>query len=121
MYEKPAFIKETLAQFEPSGRSPNFEGIIPHLKVCVATHSAEVDDDTVIYFGSHNFTASAWGKYEKEGSTIAFTNTELGVVFPCKPGSAALKRQIVADLPFKYPPLKFPKGVQPFFRGYNSG
>lgn len=106
--------------YEASDKSESYKGIIPHLKVMVMTHNPDfkVDDDTVIYFGSHNFTASAWGKYEKKETILQLSNTELGVVFPCKQGSAALKQQIVADLPFKYPPAKYPADVKPFFNDF---
>ena len=119
-YNKPSFIKEALSMYEPSSKATYFEGIIPHLKIMIVTHNSnfEIDDDTVIYFGSHNFTASAWGKYEKNETVLQISNTELGVVFPCKPGSAALKQQIVGDLPFKYPPSKYPSVKHPFFNDF---
>jgi len=32
-------------------------------------HGEEVvDDETVLYFGSHNFSAAAWGKLELKGT-----------------------------------------------------
>lgn len=102
--------------FEPSEKFPGYAGAIPHLKVLLMTDDSwEVNDDTVIYFGSHNFTASAWGRYEKGDSVLALANTELGVLFPAAPGSAALKKTIVADLPFKFPPRKFKPDEKPFF------
>lgn len=108
-----------MAQFEGSEKSANFNGIIPHIKVCVVTNNAEfeINDDTVIYFGSHNFTPSAWGRYEKDGSVLQSNNTELGVMFPCKPGSAAMKKTFVEDLPFKFPPDKYGKEDKPYFNG----
>ena len=105
--------------FEPSESFAGYKGAIPHLKVMILTDDTwEVTDDTVIYFGSHNFTASAWGRYEKGDSVLALANTELGVLFPPKPGSAELKRSIVADLPFKFPPRKFKADEKPFFNNF---
>jgi hypothetical protein len=54
-----------------------------------------INDDTVIYFGSHNCTRSAWGKLEKGNSKISLSNTELGCVYPARLGSAEVKKNIV--------------------------
>jgi hypothetical protein len=54
-----------------------------------------INNDTVIYFGSHNCTRSAWGKLEKGNSKISLSNTELGCVYPARLGSAEVKRNIV--------------------------
>jgi tyrosyl-DNA phosphodiesterase 1 len=35
-----------------------------------------------IYCGSHNFTASAWGKTTKQGSMLMINNFEVGVLIP---------------------------------------
>lgn len=78
----------------------------------------EIDDDTIIYYGSHNFTASAWGTYQMNETQLQLNNTELGVLFPAKKGSAAIKQQIVGDLPFKYPPSKFSPDEKPFFNDF---
>ena len=44
-----------------------YHGIIPHTKTIIVADNEEeqINDHTIIYFGSHNFTPSAWGKYEK--------------------------------------------------------
>ena len=109
-----------MAKYEPN---PNFEHgkPIPHLKVMIMTRDDwEIDDDAVIYFGSHNFTASAWGRYERGDTQLTVANTELGVLFPPEAGSAELKKQIVSDLPFRYPPRKYLEGELPFFNDFFS-
>jgi tyrosyl-DNA phosphodiesterase-1 len=58
----------------------------------------------MLYFGSHNFSAAAWGNLEKKGTQISIANWELGVVFPPAPGSAQLKKRIVESLPLKVLP-----------------
>ena len=107
--------------FEPNPNYERHDGIIPHLKVLIiANDRFDVNDDTVIYFGSHNFTASAWGKYEKEETVLQISNTELGVLFAPKLGSAAMKQKIIEGLPFKYPPRKFAKDESPFFNNFHK-
>jgi hypothetical protein len=32
------------------------------------SHKDEITDETVLYFGSHNFSAGAWGNLEKDGT-----------------------------------------------------
>lgn len=120
-HAKPGFIRGAMAAYE-DGPNFDYKSAVPHLKVCIVTDkSYTVTDDTIIYLGSHNFTPSAWGKTEKGDSVLNITNTELGVVFPPLPGSASRKQQIVADLPFKFPPRKF-AGLDsdPFFNAFFS-
>lgn len=40
-----------------------------------------ITDDSIIYFGSHNFSVAAWGSFEKSDSQISIANYELGIVF----------------------------------------
>eukprot|EP00350_Pseudokeronopsis_sp_OXSARD2_P008517 CAMPEP_0170562238 /NCGR_PEP_ID=MMETSP0211-20121228/59526_1 /TAXON_ID=311385 /ORGANISM="Pseudokeronopsis sp., Strain OXSARD2" /LENGTH=55 /DNA_ID=CAMNT_0010878863 /DNA_START=64 /DNA_END=227 /DNA_ORIENTATION=+ len=40
-----------------------------------------INDFTAIYFGSHNFSPSAWGTNEKDGEQVKISNWELGVLF----------------------------------------
>jgi tyrosyl-DNA phosphodiesterase-1 len=63
-----------------------------------------IEDDSMLYFGSHNFSAAAWGNLEKKGTQISIANWELGVVFPPAPGSAQLKKRIIESLPLKVLP-----------------
>lgn len=51
----------------------------------IVTCDDKIDDDTLIYFGSHNFSANAWGRHEKNGNAIS--NWELGVTFLPEAGS----------------------------------
>ena len=76
--------------------------IAPGNKVTVlldGDNGITIDDCTIInkalykfieetqVFGSHNFSPSAWGMLEKEGSQLAIANWELGVVFLPEKGS----------------------------------
>lgn len=42
---------------------------------------SKITDDTILYFGSHNFSAAAWGNLEKNETQIAIANWEIGVLF----------------------------------------
>ena len=55
---------------------------VSHSKMIIVTKDDKgiIDDDTMLYFGSHNFSSAAWGREEKHGFCIQ--NWELGVVFP---------------------------------------
>lgn len=46
----------------------------------IMTVSSENDVTQYIYCGSHNFTASAWGKTTKQGSMLMVNNFEVGVI-----------------------------------------
>lgn len=75
-WESGRLPRQILYQFDPPG-------IIPHSKIFVITDDDnEVNDDTMIYFGSHNFSSYAWGKYEKALNQLSIINTELGVLIP---------------------------------------
>lgn len=104
-----------MCAFEPNEEYMYHDGVIPHLKVMIVTDDDyEVNDDTIIYFGSHNCTRSAWGKLEANNTVINVSNTELGVFYAPKVGSAEVKKNIVRSLSFKFPPRKFEKGECPF-------
>ena len=52
------------------GKTPDLDRVVSHTKMLIVTHddSGTIDDNTLIYFGSHNFSTNAWGKEEKQGS-----------------------------------------------------
>lgn len=62
-----------------------------HVKFFVSMIDKKITDDSVVYLGSHNFTKAAWGKYFNNFKHYQVNNYELGVYFPPKPNSAALK------------------------------
>ena len=81
LYEHRYFPKKIFYQFEASG-------IIPHSKIFIVTDDDhEVNDNTVIYFGSHNFSPAAWGKYEKKFTQLAVINSEIGILIPPMKGA----------------------------------
>ena len=114
-YEKQWFIRDAMRKFETNPLFTYNDGVIPHLKIMIVTDDDyEIDDNTIIYFGSHNCTRSAWGKLEKGNTQISLSNTELGVIYPAIVGSAATKKSIVRSFPFKFPPEKLSKDEKPF-------
>jgi tyrosyl-DNA phosphodiesterase-1 len=40
-----------------------------------------INKNSLLYFGSHNFSAAAWGNYEKKDDQISMSNYELGILF----------------------------------------
>lgn len=64
----------------------------------------EIDDDTCLYFGSHNLSAGAWGNIEKNGTQIGIANWELGIMFGPESGSKDMKQKMVKNMVLKYPP-----------------
>lgn len=109
MYTSKAFPRESMKKLEDPEGFPEITGHLSHSKVLVVTKGEEVDDDTVIYLGSHNLSSSAWGRFEKSGSQIFMANYELGVVFLPSPNSASMKRSIITRLPFKFPAASYEK------------
>lgn len=44
-------------------------------------HPNGISDNTIFYFGSHNFSVAAWGNFEKNDSQVSIANYELGILF----------------------------------------
>jgi tyrosyl-DNA phosphodiesterase-1 len=89
-HEKTTFPKRSFCKYEGRDDYSFFQGVIPHLKVMILCNpDYSIDDDTLIYFGSHNLSPAAWGKYEKDCSQINIYNTELGVLMPPMKGMQA--------------------------------
>lgn len=74
-----------------------------------------MDDSSLLYFGSHNFSPSAWGNLGKNGSQIYIANWELGVVFPPSEGSKEMKKRIIETMAVNMnDPEKYKDGEMPF-------
>ena len=88
------------------GKNKAFDRNISHSNMIVVTKDEKgvIDDDTLIYFGSHNFSSAAWCKEEKGGKQISLSNWELGVVYLPEEGSRERKRNIIDSLNVKFPP-----------------
>jgi len=40
-----------------------------------------INNESLLFFGSHNFSSAAWGNYEKNNNQISMSNYELGILF----------------------------------------
>lgn len=61
VWNNEKFPKESFYKLE--GKSEKLNGIICHTKLIIVTDADnEINDQTFLYFGSHNFSPSAWGK-----------------------------------------------------------
>lgn len=116
-YHSHKFQKQVLAKFEGNGSIRNNGGVIPHLKVCIVSNAnGRINDDTILYVGSHNMTKAAWGRYNRLGTTCYVSNYEMGLIVPPRPGSANKKKEMVRRLGFVYPPVKLAPRERPFMR-----
>lgn len=113
IYSKVNFNSNILAQFENNEPVYGDEHIVSHGKIFIVLRNGKVDDDTVIYIGSHNFTKSAWGKMSNKRYEVS--NYELGVLYPPKANSAELKREIIEKFSFKIPAARYREDDEPFF------
>lgn len=113
IYHKVSFNTDILAQFENNEDVYGDENIVSHSKIFVVVRDSKIDDDTVIYIGSHNFTKAAWGKISRQKYEIS--NYELGVMYPPQHNSAELKRSIISRLSFKVPAWNYDDDDIPFF------
>jgi tyrosyl-DNA phosphodiesterase-1 len=57
-----------------------------HSKLFIACDEGDLDvntisDHSIMYFGSHNLSPSAWGNFEKNNTQVSMANYELGVLF----------------------------------------
>ena len=91
-----------------------YEGYLFHAKVGILAVDHKIDDNSVIYIGSHNISSSAWGKMEKKKTQLCISNYELGVIFKPQKNSKKMKEEIIESLMFKYPPSKYEKSDHPW-------
>ena len=61
-----------------------------------------LNNNSIIYIGGHNFSASEWGNYEKNESQISLANYELGVIFDCNALTFEQKLDIYNNLLFNF-------------------
>ena len=73
-----------------------------------------LNNDSIIYIGSHNFSTSAWGNYEKNESQISVANYELGVIFDCNALTFEEKLDIYNNLLFNFDCPKYSDDDIPF-------
>ncbi|KRX00629.1 hypothetical protein PPERSA_00856 [Pseudocohnilembus persalinus] len=118
--QKDSFVKESfpkliMHRYEGNQEYFFYQGVIPHIKGGILTErDGSINDNTVIYLGSHNFSQAAWGRLQLQMKQININNTELGILFPPQENSKQMKQQIVNVLPWKFPPEKYQGNDRPF-------
>eukprot|EP00741_Cyanophora_paradoxa_P013329 tig00020684_g12872.t1 len=98
-YNSPAFPRSSLSAAEAP--SPARAGVLWHSKVLSRGAS-------LLYAGSANLSASAWGRLAKGGSQLSVNNYELGVAFPAGVPPSEF------PLPFKFPPRPYRPNESPW-------
>ena len=73
-----------------------------------------LNNDSIIYIGSHNFSSSAWGYYEKNNTQIAVPNYELGIIFDSNVFSLEEKLDIYNNFLFNFDCPKYSNKDKPF-------
>ena len=115
IYDSFKFQKNIMRAFEGNLSVEGNNSVLPHYKIFLVTHNGVVDDDTIVYIGSHNFTQSAWGKFEKNEEAVEVFNYELGLIWPSKPNSALGKKQMIESFGVNFPPQPYSQHDTPFF------
>ena len=73
-----------------------------------------LNNDSIIYIGSHNFSTSAWGNFEKNGTQISIANYELGIIFDINLLSFQEKLDIYNNILFNFDAPKYTEDDVPF-------
>ena len=115
IYDSFKFQKSVMRAFEGNLNVEGNNSVTPHYKIFLITHNGIIDDDTIVYIGSHNFTQSAWGKYEKDDKGMEVFNYELGVIWPSKAHSSLAKSTLVENFGVCIPPQTYSQHDHPFF------
>lgn len=115
LFESFKFMRSSLKSFKGNSHFQGSNSVTPHYKIFIVTHMHGFDDDTIVYLGSHNFTQSAWGKFERNHDSINIMNYELGIMLPPKKGSWPTKEKIIKSFGIQFPADSYPKDDGPFF------
>lgn len=115
IYDSFKFQKSVLRAYEGNLKVRGNNSVLPHYKIWVVTHKGVIDDDSVVYIGSHNFTQSAWGKFEKKEERLEVCNYEFGLVFPSRKDSVITKQTLIDNFGVNLPPTTYGSHDGPFF------
>jgi tyrosyl-DNA phosphodiesterase 1 len=68
-----------------------------HAKIMVFHNKedAEINDETAIYVGSHNFSPSAWGNISRS-SALYISNWEFGLLFTPQKDTTEVKKRVIS-------------------------
>ena len=76
-----------MQSFEGNGSVPGNNQITLHFKLFSALNGDQINDDSVIYLGSHNFAQAAWGKQARTDESHNGFNYEPGLLYCLQNGS----------------------------------
>jgi len=107
MYSSMEFPKNSLFKLDSIHTHKSYERQLFHAKVAILSRRHKLSDESILYFGSHNFTASAWGRFDKFSMQLIINNFELGVIFKPQKNSAEMKQRIVDSMMFNTNPEKY--------------
>ena len=74
----------------------------------------DINNNSLLYFGSHNFSAAAFGNLEKNDTQISMSNYELGIIFNPNKISLYEKKEIFNSLIINFSSKYYNKNDEPF-------
>lgn len=121
MFEKDFFPKKCFKVLELNDANSIFKSnLIFHSKlILLLGKNNEVTEDSLFYFGSHNFSPSAWGNFQKQYTQLSSANYELGLIFNPRRLSLNEKKDIFNSLVIKISSKEFEKDQLPFMQNSN--
>ena len=114
IYDSFKFQKKALKKYNK--KTKDKKSLISHVKMFIVSNSkGTINDDTIIYIGSHNFTTAAWGKFELDNSSVFVSNYEMGVLIPSLKESSKAKQRLIDQFDIDFEMSEFTKDEQPYF------
>ena len=77
-----------------------------------------LNDNSIIYIGSHNLSVSAWGNYEKNDTQVSCANYELGIIFDSNLLKFDEKLDIYNNFLFNFDAPKYSTDEEPFISSF---
>ena len=119
-YNHCKFQKSVIRKFSGNSKINGNNQVVPHLKALIAIRNNHIDDDTIIYTGSHNFTKAAWGSFCKKNQTYEGFNYEVGIVMPPRKGTRLAKIDLISKLGVNLEASHYDGKDTPFFADTND-
>ena len=115
LYESYKFEKRVLQKFEGNRAIEGNCVVNSHVKAMIVRNTMEINDDSVLYLGSHNFTPAAWGTFSKDRQEVSCSNFELGCLFLPQKGTSLAKRALINRIGIEIESDLYSKEDVPFF------
>lgn len=115
LYEGHYFVQNALVKC-----MPRYKDTLVDTKMIVA-RVGEDRDKGWLYMGSHNFTSAAWGKPQRDRSSLYYNNYEFGIIIPKMEftkeptGDQMWWRYRKVSLPFKLDFRPYGEYEEPYF------